>query len=75
MGTPQPGCYFIIPWKFFRRAGLLNNRNRNNQIIKAVVRPLLTKSEQHFAWSQEKAVTSQLLWLQARIQKRLIKAR
>lgn len=27
LGTPQPGCYFLIHWSFFREAGLLNSRN------------------------------------------------
>ena len=54
LGTPQSGCYFLIQWSFFRKTGLLNSTNWNNQIIKAVARPLLTKGEQHFAWSQER---------------------
>lgn len=72
IGTPQPGCYSFILWSFFREAFHWSSlsRNWNNQIIKAVARLLLTKSEQHFAWSQEKAVISQLPGLQARIQKK-----
>lgn len=54
-------------------SGRLDCSTVGTEIIKSLARPLLTKSEQHFAWSQEKAVISQLLWLQARIQKRLTK--
>lgn len=68
LGTPQQRM--LLPYSLELFQGLLNSRNWNNQIIKAVAQIPTNKEWTAFSLVAGKTV---LLWLQARIQKRLTK--